>query len=129
MPKTLILSHSDVRSVIAMKEAVPAIEQAFAAHANGTAKMPSKVYLSLDQHHGDFRAMPAYFPDPPTAGVKWVNSHPKNPEKHGLPAVMAVYVLSDPDTAAPLAIMDGTVLTAARTGAAAAVASKYLAKK
>lgn len=130
-PKTLILSHADVRTLIAMNEAVPAVEGAFAAHARGSAKMPSKVYLSLDQHGGDFRAMPAYFPDPSgaSAGVKWVNSHPNNPAKHRLPAVMAVYVLSDPDTAVPLAIMDGTVLTAARTGAAAAVASKFLAKK
>lgn len=131
MPKTLILSHADVRAVVSMHEAVPAIEAAFAAHARGTALMPSKVYLSLERHAGDFRAMPAYFDDPSgaSAGVKWVNSHPQNPEKHGLPAVMAVYVLSDPDTAVPLAIMDGTILTAARTGASAAVASKYLARK
>ena len=131
MLKTLILSHEDVRAVLSMKDAVPAVEGAFAAHANGSAKMPSKVYLSLEQYEGDFRAMPAYFPGPggASAGVKWVNSHPRNPEKHGLPAVMAVYILSDPETAAPLAIMDATILTAARTGAAAAVASKHLARK
>lgn len=128
---TLILSHHDARALISMSEAVPAVEDAFAAHARGTARMPSKVYLSLEQHHGDFRAMPAYFPgdDSASAGVKWVNSHSRNPEKHGLPAVMAVYILSDPDTAVPLSIMDGTLLTAARTGAAAAVASKHLARK
>jgi ornithine cyclodeaminase/alanine dehydrogenase len=62
-----------------------------------------------------------------SAGIKWVNSHPDNPAKHGLPAVMAVYILSDPVTAVPLAIMDATWLTALRTGAAGAVASKYLA--
>ncbi len=131
MANTLILSHADVRAVLSMKDAVPAIEDAFVAHARGSAKMPSKVYLSLDQHEGDFRAIPAYFPGEggASAGVKWVNSHPKNPEKHGLPAVMAVYILSDPDTAVPLAIMDGTILTAARTGAAAAVASKLLGRK
>ena len=60
-------------------------------------------------------------------GVKWVNSHPQNPARHGLPAVIGVYILSDPDTALPLAIMDATLLTAMRTGAAGAVASKYLA--
>jgi ornithine cyclodeaminase/alanine dehydrogenase len=59
--------------------------------------------------------------------VKWVNSHPDNPKRHGLPSVMGVYVLSDPATALPLAVMDATILTAARTGAAAAVASKHLA--
>jgi ornithine cyclodeaminase/alanine dehydrogenase len=56
-----------------------------------------------------------------------VSSHPKNPERHKLPAVMGVYILSDPATAQPLAIMDATSITAYRTGAAGAVASKYLA--
>lgn len=110
-----------------MKDAVPAVEAAFAAHARGEAQMPPKVYLSLPAQGGDFRAMPATLGG--SAGVKWVNSHPANPAKHGLPAVMGVYVLSDPETALPLAIMDATWLTAVRTGAAAAVASKHLAKK
>jgi alanine dehydrogenase len=61
--------------------------------------------------------------------VKWVNMHPENPKRFRLPAVMGVYILSDPETAFPLAVMDGTRLTAYRTGAAAAVASKYLAVK
>jgi ornithine cyclodeaminase/alanine dehydrogenase len=69
--------------------------------------------------------MPAYMNG--AAGVKWVNSHPRNPERFDLPSVMGVYILSDPASAAPLAIMDATLLTAWRTGAAGAVASKYLA--
>jgi ornithine cyclodeaminase/alanine dehydrogenase len=131
-PKTLILSHADVAAVLSMREAVPAVEGAFAAHGRGEAMMPPKVYLSLDAHDGDFRAMPSYMQGSggaAVAGVKWVNSHPRNPSKHGLPSVMAVYVLSDPDSAVPLAIMDGTILTAARTGAAAAVASKWIGPK
>jgi alanine dehydrogenase len=61
------------------------------------------------------------------AGIKWVNVHPSNPGK-GLPTVMATIILSDPATGEPLACMDGTVITNYRTGAAAAVASKYLAR-
>jgi len=102
------------------------VEGAFAAHGRGEALMPAKVYLALPQHHGDFRAMPAYLAG--SAGVKWVNSHPENPARHGLPSVLALYILSDAETAAPLAVMDGTLLTAIRTGAAAAVASKHLAR-
>ena len=63
-----------------------------------------------------------------TAGVKVVNVHPANREK-GLPTVMATIVLNDPKTGAPLAIMDGTYITILRTGAAGAVAAKYLARK
>jgi alanine dehydrogenase len=125
--ETLVLTQRDVRSVIQMTEAVSAVEQAFAAHGRGEAMMPAKVYLSLDHYHGDFRAMPAYMSG--SAGVKWVNSHPENPSTSGLPAVMGMYILSDPATAAPLAIMDATLLTAIRTGAGAGVASKHLARK
>src|SRR5262245_26758766 len=110
-----------------MELAIPAVEGAFAAHGRGEAVMPPKLYLPLPQHAGDFRAMPAYVAG--SAGVKWVNMHPENPARHGLPSVMGVYVLSDPATAVPLEVMDGTLLTAFRTGAAGAVASKYLATK
>jgi len=77
--------------------------------------MPVKVYLDLPQFNGDFRAMPAYIEG--SAGVKWVNAHPSNPERHGLPSVLGLYILSDPVTAQPLAVMDATLLTAMRTGA------------
>ena len=123
---TRILSQRDVRALLTMDRAVPAVEAAFAAHGRGDTLMPAKVYLSLDDYDGDFRAMPAYFGG--SAGVKWVNSHARNPERHGLPAVMGTYILSDPATARPLAIMDATWLTAVRTGAAGAVAARHLAK-
>ncbi|MFQ5528496.1 MAG: ornithine cyclodeaminase family protein [Thermoanaerobaculia bacterium] len=124
---TLILKQSEVRSVLTMESAVAAVEEAFAAFGRGEARMPAKVYLDLSKYDGDFRAMPAYASG--SAGVKWVNSHPMNPQRHGLPTVQGIYVLSDPANAAPLAVMDATYLTAARTGAAAGVASKYLARR
>lgn len=125
-PLTIVLTQSDVRSLVDMAEAVPAIEAAFAAHGRGDTQMPVKVYLDLPEFDGDFRAMPAYLDG--SAGVKWVNAHPRNPERHGLPAVLGTYILSDPTTALPLAVMDATLLTAVRTGAAAAVASRHLAR-
>ena len=85
--------------------------------------MPPKVYLALPQHHGDFRAMPAYVDG--AAGVKWVelssreSSAPRSPFGAG-----ALHFRAIPKPRAPFAIMDGTLLTAVRTGAAAAVASK-----
>ena len=124
--RTLVLTQSDVRSALTMEAAVAAVEEAFAAHARGETMVPAKVYLDLKKYNGDFRAMPAYAPG--SAGVKWVNSHPDNPDRHGLPTVLGMYILSDPVTARPLAVMDATWLTAARTGAAAGVAAKHLAK-
>jgi len=124
--QTLLLTQSDVRSALTMEAAVAAVEEAFAAHSRGETLMPAKVYLDLAKYAGDFRAMPAYAPG--SAGVKWVNSHPQNPRRHGLPTVLGMYILSDPATAQPLAVMDATWLTAARTGAAAGVAAKHLAR-
>src|SRR5947208_12110192 len=103
-PRTLILSQSDVRAVVRMDEAIAVVEGAFLAHGEGLASMPPKVYLALPQYRGDFRAMPAYLGG--VAGVKWVNAHPDNPKKHGLPSVLALYILSDAETATPLAVMD-----------------------
>ncbi len=122
---TRILTQKDVKAAITMPRAITAVEEALGAYHRGEAQMPPKVYLSLDEFNGDFRAMPAYFGK--TAGVKWVNSHPDNTREHQLPTVMGVYILNDPQTALPLAVLDGTYLTAMRTGAAAAVASRFLA--
>jgi len=125
--ETILLSRSDVRSLLSMDAAIAAVEAAFTAHGEGRALMPPKVYLELDAYHGDLRAMPAYVDG--AAGVKWVNSHPENPARFDLPAVMGMYILTDPATALPLAVMDATLLTAVRTGAAAAIASKHLAPR
>src|SRR5262245_22792121 len=123
--KTLVLAGKDIEKVLTMELASPAVEKAFAAHGRGEAVMPPKLYLPMEKYAGDFRAMPSLLGD--AAGVKWVNMHPENPKRFNLPAVMGVYILSDPETAFPLAVMDGTRLTSFRTGAAAAAASTVLA--
>jgi ornithine cyclodeaminase/alanine dehydrogenase len=124
---TLVLTQRQVRQLLTMDAAVTAVEAAFLAHGRGEALMPPKVYVELPEHGGDFRAMPSFLAG--AAGVKWINSHPGSPAKHGLPAVIGLYVLSDPDTGMPLAIMDATHMTALRTGASAAVATKFLGPK
>lgn len=125
--KTLVLTCAEVESVATMELAVQAVEEAFGAFGRGEATMPPKVYLPIEDHDGDFRAMPARLGR--FAGIKWVNVHAHNRKCHGLPTVMAVYVLNDASNAFPLAIMDGTTLTALRTGAAGGVASKFLVCK
>jgi alanine dehydrogenase len=102
------------------------VESAFADHGNGLVQMPSKVYITLPE--GDFRTMPAYLPSLSMAGVKIVNVHPGNPAK-GLPTVMALTVILDISTGVPVAIINATKLTDMRTGAAGAVACKYLSPK
>src|SRR6056297_3577647 len=127
--QTLLLNSEDVHENANMAELVPAVEEAFAAFERGDAQMPPKSYVDLPQYNGDFRSMPAYMDagDWDAAGIKWVNVHPDNPDNFDLPTVMGTMVYSDPETAVPLAVMDGTELTMKRTGAAAAVATDHLA--
>ena len=103
-----------------------AVESAFADHGRGLVQMPPKVYITLPD--GDFRTMPAYLPSQSIAGVKIVNVHPGNPAK-GFPTVMALTVILDIDTGQPTAVINATRLTDMRTGAAGAVAGKYLSAR
>jgi len=103
-----------------------AIEAAFREHGMGNFQMPPKVYVTFPE--GDFRTMPAYLPAEHLAGIKCVNVHPGNPAK-GLPTVMALTTILDIETGVPLAILNATRLTDLRTGAAGAIATRYLSAK
>lgn len=103
-----------------------AVEEAFREYGEGRVQMPPKLYVTFDK--GDFRTMPGYLPGIGIAGVKVVNVHPENP-KIGLPTVMALTVVLDPATGMPEAILNATDLTDLRTGAAGAVAARYLSPK
>ena len=131
---TLLLGPEDVSASADLSSVIDAVEAAFSAYATGDVQMPAKSYIDLPQHNGDFRSMPAYIDRTDedgweAAGVKWVNSHPDNPADHDVPTVMGTMIYSDPETALPLAILDGTTLTRLRTGAAAAVATRHLARE
>ena len=124
---TLVLTQPDIERVIDMRDAIRIIARAFMAQAKGETVMPPKVYLPLPQG-SDFRAMPAYVASPACCGMKWVNVHPRNPSK-GLPTVMGTLIINDPKTGFALAVMDGLSITRLRTGAAAGVAAKALARR
>lgn len=126
--KTLILKRQDVENILTPAITNKTVEKAFKAYSFGYAEMPAKSYLHFPK--GDLRSMPAYISGEGfnIAGVKCVNVHPQNAAGH-LPAVMAVIILNDPQTGFPLAVMDGTYLTGIRTGAAGAIAAKYLSRK
>jgi alanine dehydrogenase len=126
---TLLLDGDDVDENARLPDVIGAVEDAFRAYAEGQTIMPAKSYVDLPSYNGDFRSMPAYLAAETwdAAAIKWVNVHPDNPADHDLPTVLGTVIYSDPETAFPLAIMDGTVLTRKRTGAAAAVATDHLA--
>ncbi len=122
--KVLILEAEEIPGLLDVKSIIGAVEEAFREKALGYVQMPPKQYIFFEG--GDWRIMPAYIPSLGLAGVKTVGVNPSNPDR-GLPTVIAVIELIDPETGHPLAIMDGTLITAWRTGAAGAIAAKHLA--
>lgn len=121
------LSNADVVSLaLPMADVISAVESAFAEKGHGTVEMPPKpgVHPLPDAF---IHAMPAYLRGMGAAGLKWVSGFPRNAER-GLPYIAGLFVLNDVETGLPLAVMDCTWITGARTGAATAVAAKHLAR-
>jgi len=126
--KTSIITKKEVKNVLTPSVANEMVEKAFRAYGLGQVDMPAKSYLHFKG--GDLRAMPAYLYGEGfnIAGIKSVNVHPDN-GRLKLPTVMAMVILTDPKTGFPLAVMDGTYLTNIRTGAAGAIALKFLSRE
>ncbi len=121
------LSREDVVSLaIPMKVIIEAVEAALREKGLGTAEMPPKpgVHPKPDAF---IHAMPAYLEGMGAAGLKWVSGFPEN-LKRDLPYISGLFVLNDVETGFPLAVMDCTWITGVRTGAASAVAARYLAR-
>jgi ornithine cyclodeaminase/alanine dehydrogenase-like protein (mu-crystallin family) len=124
----LYLSRTDVEALdIPVGDVIRVVEAAFREQAQGTVEVPPKPGIH-PQTDAFIHAMPAYIPTMQSAGIKWVSGFPQN-AKRGLPYISGLLILNDPETGIPICVMDGTWITAKRTGAATAVAAKYLAKK
>jgi ornithine cyclodeaminase/alanine dehydrogenase-like protein (mu-crystallin family) len=106
---------------------IEAVAAAFVAYSGGRTVTPLRVGVEPPGADGVLLAMPAAVAEPPALGAKIVSVFRGNPAR-GLPTVTSTYVLSDYETGAPLAIMDGSYLTAIRTAAGSAVATRALAR-
>ena len=126
--RLLYLSQADVQAVgVTMAEVIQALETAFREKGEGRVEMPPKPGIHPGGGDNFIHAMPAYIPALQSAGVKWVSGFPEN-HKRGLPYITGLLIYNDVETGVPLAIMDCIWITAVRTGAATAVAAKYLAR-
>ncbi len=126
--RLLYLSKKDVERVnVVMEEIIEALDEAFTEKGRGRIEMPPKPGIH-PMPDAFIHAMPAYIPSLGSAGIKWVSGYSEN-YKRGLPYITGLLVLNDPETGIPLSVMDCIWITAMRTGAATAVAAKYLANK
>lgn len=124
----LYLSRQDVESLgIPMKEIINAVETSFREHGMKRVQMPPKPGVH-SRPNAFIHAMPAYVPKLEALGIKWVSGYPQA-RKYGLPYIMGLLILNDVETGAPYCVMECGLETAMRTGAASAVAAKYLARE
>jgi ornithine cyclodeaminase/alanine dehydrogenase-like protein (mu-crystallin family) len=119
----LYLNEEQVRKHLRMKELIPAMEKALIDFSAGKVTQPVRSVITVDPPGGFYGIMPALTPE--GLGQKIVTFYPPN-AKLGIPTHMATIFLVDPETGAPLAMMDGTLITEMRTAAASAAATKLL---
>lgn len=124
----LLLTRADIQSLLTMKDAMEAVEEAFRQLALGTVEMPQRPVIRVPEHHGTVLFMPAFIGGMGALGMKVVSVYPDNPQKHNKPTVLGTILLNDPATGEVIAIMDGGFITAMRTGAVSGVATKYMAR-
>ena len=124
----LILSAADVRRAAPMPAAIDAVAAAFVELSGGHATVPLRLPIGQPQHDAVTFFMPAHLAHSNALGLKVVSVFPHNQQRHGLPSIHALVVLLDAATGQPVAAMDGTYLTALRTGAGSGAATRALAR-
>jgi ornithine cyclodeaminase/alanine dehydrogenase-like protein (mu-crystallin family) len=126
-PGLLVVSGADVRRALPMSECIEAVDRAMRALSKGGADVPLRTIMQLPGGRNFFGAMPGYVDDPRGLGAKVLTVYPDNNQR-GLPSHIGLVVLFDSETGLPLAVMDAAEITAIRTAAASAVATRALAR-
>jgi ornithine cyclodeaminase/alanine dehydrogenase-like protein (mu-crystallin family) len=124
----LVLSRSDVLTLLTLPECIDAVEAAFRAHAERRTLGPG--VLGVPASGGGFHIKAAGLTGDRSVFAAKINAnYPDNPRRFGLPTIQGAVVLADAVNGVPLAVVESGSITALRTGAATAVAAKFLARK
>mgnify|MGYP000858070822 FL=1 len=127
----LLITQKEIGELVSMAEVIDAVEKTFRGMGEGSVINPTKVHLDLGDgesglpYHAGMNSMPAYIGWLESAGIKFIGGWEDNPKK-GLPYISGMILLVDPRDGRFLSVMDGTLVTALRTGAQTVVALKYL---
>jgi ornithine cyclodeaminase len=121
----LILSKAEVEELLDLDALVDAVAAALADVSSGRASMPPRVAALVDERQAGLFAMPAYLPSAGALTTKLVSLFPQNRDRETHQAVIVAF---DPENGTPLALMDGTHITASRTAAGSALSARLLAR-
>jgi ornithine cyclodeaminase/alanine dehydrogenase-like protein (mu-crystallin family) len=122
-----ILSQAEVTALLPMDECIEVMEAALRALGQGEAQLPLRTVLRLPEGKGLFGVMPARLGRPAALGLKAIGVFPGN-EGSNLDSHQGLVLLFDPDTGAPIAVLDASSITAIRTAAVSGVATRALAR-
>ena len=111
-----------------MRDVIDAVEEAFRAYGKGASKLGPITLLLLEKYEGEHEIKTGYVENY-CISTKILTWYKNNPQRHDIPALTGVIVLNDINDGRTLAVVDGASITATRTGAAGAIAAKYLARK
>lgn len=122
-----ILSANDVRQALPMSAAIEGMKEAFAQLSGGQADVPLRARVNVPKQEGVALFMPAYMMDSDDLAVKIVSVFPQNVNK-GEPIIYASVLVLDETSGRPLALLEGSTLTAIRTGAGGGASADILAR-
>ena len=123
-----ILTTQDIRQIMPMEEAINIMRSAFIQISKGESIVPERIHLDITENNGSALVMPSFSPLEKKIGLKLITLYNDNPTR-GLPVIHALMLLFDGKTGQPLVLMDGSLLTALRTGAGSGLATELLADK
>jgi alanine dehydrogenase len=122
-----IVSRQEIETLISMREVIAVMEEVFAALARGEALVPERTVLSLPGTENSILFMPGYLAKSGAIGIKAVSVFPTNAAR-GAATISAQILLCDSESGGTKAVLEGGTITALRTAATTAVATKYLAR-
>jgi alanine dehydrogenase len=121
----LVLTQADVEALLDLDRLVDAVAAAMVDLSRGLASMPARVAATVAERHAMLATMPAFLPSAGALTTKLVSLFPENTDG---PTHHAVICCFDPDNGAPVALMDGSHITATRTAAGSVLATRLLAR-